>query len=1530
MTSIYQLFYQSYKLHPEQVAAKDANIQVTYAELYQKVVHLGSRLINDGIGLDDIVIVFLDKSIDTLIGLLSVSYSGAAFLPLDDDIPKNRLSYIVENSKAKAIISKNKVITKYGHSKIACFERNNVELNVTKLRAPVKKLDQLPFIDRTLIDYQKYSKYTHMSMFKDSIAIQATRGCPYHCAYCHKILSKKHIVRSAENIFAEIKLYYDAGVTDFYFIDDVFNLNVKNSSNLFKLLIDNGLKVQLGFPNGIRGDILTKDYIDLMVEAGLVNVAFPLETASPRLQKLISKNLNIKKFRENLEYIVSKYPHVIVDLFAMLGFPTETEQEAILTQEFIKSIKWLHFPYLHVLKIFPNTEMYDLALKNGVSKDDIHSSLDRAYHELPDTLNFSKSFARQIQTDFLNEYFLNKDRLKKVLPVQATLLCEKEMIKLYRGYLLSDIRSFPDLLNHLELSEVPKVKFALEKKQLMSNMLHKVANKFPKYTPKKEALKILMIEASLLFTSDASWPETVVDAPYGLMTLLTFLNNKYRENVFGKIIHSMMDFNNYEELGHLVQNFKPDVIGIRSLSYYKDFFHQIVAYLRSIGLSVPIVAGGPYASSSYKYILQDYNVDLVVIGEGEITFSELIGAMLDAGKKLPDINVLSNINGLAFRKNNSLNLSNKIYLISSNHHSEFPILDSRLSNPQDLSYVVYTSGSTGQPKGVMVEEKGIKPLVKSWKNLYGKKLRDFRVLQIAPFSTDVFIGDLLKSVSTAGMLYIASKQEVLDLSELLKIIAENNLNLLESVPSFLLLFFQFAKANKANLTSMKICIIGGETCSPIDVAQLVADYRGQIEFYNGYGLTELTIESVVANLSKIKNLANYKYMPIGSALSGVKFFIVDDQGKFLKKGNGELVVSGSGVARGYLESGKFDGERYHTGDLVEYDGKTLYYIGRKDKQIQIRGFRVEPAEIEQQLKTTFAMDTIVITAKIVNQDSKLFLYYTSKENIKEHDIYVFLKTNLPLYMIPGQIIKVSNIPRLPNGKIDYKLLEQSSNDFDEANPCLKEVKDIWQNILGKKNIKSEDDFFDLGGSSLDAVRLVIQLEDKGYKLNVNDIYNFSVCYQFSKLLASKIVKDNSLNDDLPVAPGQVINFKDDLIRLRAMEQKWHQLLFYKNRILRKYSATSYQWISEKLSQKEIFCNSITIQNLSKEQVVDRLGKLYVNQPILRSKLSNDCRQWLQYDLPDSFECPYLDFVNRSDEELEYFKKKVLPLYFFKDNKALFQFVLIKQNVNDHVLVYAFGESIYDYFCDSIIEDAIFSQSIQKKSSYYEYILELKKPISIGEQEIIDSFDLHKFFTYSKDLKQYMQFQNEQKQKKFKEHTLFIPVSENVYKNKSWEFALDLISKLLAKYIPIQGVPLWLEYHGRVFRGKHYFDCIGDFTQFIPVSLPLGGIQGIQKIKNHVSSLAEQGINFLEIMSDPKLVRNYPEIQTLLPISSLPKLLQQDKGEDLFPAVIYHNQLHSDTGNMVAETKLSDAHNLFSEFIHIYSVYKDNKLQIYIR
>ena len=379
------------------------------------------------------------------------------------------------------------------------------DIVITKTREQFKKLDDLPLYDRSLVDYQKYNETIGHAGVKYSMAVQATRGCPYRCFYCDVYKTTlHHYRRSVDSIFEEVKLLADIGVKRIEFIDDIFNVKAKDFIAFFNKVIQNNINVSFFFPTALKGDLLTKEGIDAMMQGGTVGVNVSLESASPRMQKVMRKGLDIERFRENLEYITKEHPEAVTVLNTMHGFPTETEEEAMMTLDFIKSIKWIDFAYLHNVRIFPGTELEHFALEAGIPKEMIEESQDMSYHELSSTLPFSREFTMAVRTSFVQEYVFNKQRLLDRLPHQMEHFSEDELDQKYNSYFPTPkIKSFNDLLKYAKIgrSEL-RVKECLNEDKVRIPNLNKGLKKlFPSkitYTG-KNPLKLLLMDLYTYF-----------------------------------------------------------------------------------------------------------------------------------------------------------------------------------------------------------------------------------------------------------------------------------------------------------------------------------------------------------------------------------------------------------------------------------------------------------------------------------------------------------------------------------------------------------------------------------------------------------------------------------------------------------------------------------------------------------------------------------------------------------------------------------------------------------------------------------------------------------------------------------------------------------------------------------------------------------------------------------------------------------------------------------------------------------------------
>ena len=516
-------------------------------------------------------------------------------------------------------------------------------------------LDDLPMIDRSLIDYTKYHKYVGHAGRKYSMAMQATRGCPYKCFYCDIYKTTiNHYRRSVDSIVEEVKILYDMGIRRIEFIDDIFNVNVKHCASFFNSVKKAGMDIEFMFPNGLKGDLFTKELLDIMIEGGLGGMNLSLEHASPRMQKVMRKNLDVEKFRENIQYVATKYPSVVVGLYTMHGFPTETEDEAHETLNFIKSIKWVHFPYMFNVRVFPGTEIEHFALEQGISKKVIEDSQDMSYAEGSPTIAFSKEFTTMIRARFIKEYMLNKERLLKVLPHQMKRFTEDELDQKYKAYFPSTINSLNDLINVVGIKRAElEVQECLDEKKIeVPNLKSKIEKKFPHKKKDKDSLKFLLIDLSTYYMKDWDNREyNVIEPPLGLMALMSYINSQDIANkVDNKMIKSFIDFNSNDELVELIKDYNPDVIGVRAMTFYRNFFHDAIDHVRKNGISAPIIVGGPYPTASYTEVLKDKNIDVVVIAEGEITITDILKRTLKNNKRFPDKDELKNVPGIAFLK----------------------------------------------------------------------------------------------------------------------------------------------------------------------------------------------------------------------------------------------------------------------------------------------------------------------------------------------------------------------------------------------------------------------------------------------------------------------------------------------------------------------------------------------------------------------------------------------------------------------------------------------------------------------------------------------------------------------------------------------------------------------------------------------------------------------------------------------------------------------------------------------------------------
>lgn len=279
-------------------------------------------------------------------------------------------------------------------------------------RGFIQDLDALPFADYDLVDEAKYAEYLTYGYNKRRQGVLFTsRGCPYHCTFCHNVFGKKYRCRSPESIHEEVQRLHARGISDFYIVDDNFNISKRRAMRFFELMsADRTVRgSKLYFVNGLRGDLVDTEFVDAAVDAGTIWLAYAIETASTRLQKVIRKNLNLDRIKKTIEYSWSK--GVVVNYWGLLGIEGETVEEAHQTIDFMEDLPPSVIPMLFSQKAYPGTEAYHISRAIGGPTGD----LDTAYHSFVGLVRKDRRYLEVL--DRWNEMVRNPARLERVTQV---------------------------------------------------------------------------------------------------------------------------------------------------------------------------------------------------------------------------------------------------------------------------------------------------------------------------------------------------------------------------------------------------------------------------------------------------------------------------------------------------------------------------------------------------------------------------------------------------------------------------------------------------------------------------------------------------------------------------------------------------------------------------------------------------------------------------------------------------------------------------------------------------------------------------------------------------------------------------------------------------------------------------------------------------------------------------------------------------------------------------------------------------------
>lgn len=536
-----------------------------------------------------------------------------------------------------------------------------------------------------------------------------------------------------------------------------------------------------------------------------------------------------------------------------------------------------------------------------------------------------------------------------------------------------------------------------------------------------------------------------------------------------------------------------NIVGIM-LNRSPELIISMLAILKSGAAYLPI--DPTYPENRINYIISDSNIDTL------ITSSNLNNEFIEVNNTISADLTNTDI----FSNNNTENLSN-------------------INIPEDTAYVIYTSGSTGNPKGVSISHKNVNNFIAT----VSRKINFLgNIVSVTTFCFDIFVLESLLPLQIGQTVVLASDEEQNSPQKLNTLCMKYNVSMLQTTPSKMSLLLY--DTSLEFIKNLKVVMVGGEPF-PSNLLELLKSIA-TAKIYNMYGPTETTVWST------IKELSNTDTITIGKPIGNTQVYILDSDNNLVPIGvPGSLYIGGDGVSKGYLHKPELTSEKfinnpfidndviYNTGDLARWttDGEIIC-LGRSDFQVKLRGLRIELEEIENNIENFPNISKAIVCIK-TDSFGRQFIcaYFTATTKVSLPKLRAFLNNYLPSYMTPSYYSQLSSFTYTPNGKIDRKKLPEpvfntsSKELIAPSTETEKKLSEIFEKLLKISPISVDDNFFEIGGDSLLALKLQIELLKLGFSIPFADIYKYNSVRQLATHM-------DSLNSSTNIA--KILNADD--------------------------------------------------------------------------------------------------------------------------------------------------------------------------------------------------------------------------------------------------------------------------------------------------------------------------------------------------------------------------------------------------------------------
>ena len=443
---------------------------------------------------------------------------------------------------------------------------------------------------------------------------------------------------------------------------------------------------------------------------------------------------------------------------------------------------------------------------------------------------------------------------------------------------------------------------------------------------------------------------------------------------------------------------------------------------------------------------------------------------------------------------------------------------------EDLAYLIYTSGSTGKPKGVMISHKGIVNYVRNHEansHVHACVTDGHVMVSVTTVSFDMSLKETAVALCNGLTLALADEEQANHPVRLAELIKETQGDIFNATPSRMLQYMESETFCQA-LAGCRVVMSGGEAYSMQLLEKLKQVTSARI--FNTYGPTEITVSSNACELTGRDRIT------AGRPLLNYVEYIADSDGNLLPPGvTGELYVGGPGVAAGYHGLPEMTAERfaefrgmrvYKTGDYAKWtpEGEVVI-LGRTDNQVKLRGLRIELEEVEQAILGCPAIRQVVVLIRDIAGTEHLCAYYTADEAVSPEALRELLKSSLTRYMIPDAYMQLERFPMTPNGKIDRKALPEAclagSGEYRAPKTETERIFcRIFAEVLHMDRVGREDDFFEIGGTSLAVTGVIIAATEEGFEITFGDVFTHATPRALAEMFQEEDVSASSGLEDL--------------------------------------------------------------------------------------------------------------------------------------------------------------------------------------------------------------------------------------------------------------------------------------------------------------------------------------------------------------------------------------------------------------------------------